>query len=248
MSPISLQKLDNHPTALCICLIHKDSRCLVANIGASTHFNSTEIVKDLSTLIPQSSATAAPVYVYVEGYFIPHKMSICRLLFDRLCVESGGLLVLNLNATYIVAGHPEDVLWLFERAHLVFGNRREFNELLRVSKKESVQQLMQDKMNPSGEDRPQTCVITDGANGVQYVRLADCDINVGWLEVPKVEENLIVDTTGAGDAFVGGFLHLYLNGMGDQPKEEISLEECIRHGIEVARRKLAYRGCTLREE
>lgn len=189
---------------------------------------------------------------YIEGYFIPQKMSICKLIFERFCVEQRAQLVLNLNATYIVDQHPVDVIWLFKRSHLVFGNRREFDALLRVAKKESVSQLLletaaEDNLMAEQQTTSRICVITDGAKSVQYVRCASNrkdGIHVGWLAVPKVGENLVVDTTGAGDAFVAGFLYLYLK-RDRRPVEEISLEDCIRHGVEVAQRKLAYLGCTL---
>lgn len=235
--PYSLQKLDHLPTALCICLIHKESRCLLANIGASTHFNSIAIVEELAS-------TNQPTLCYIEGYFIPHKMSICKLIFDRFCLESNGLLVLNLNATYIVSAHPENVLWLFERAHIIFGNRKEFDELLLVAKKETIPKLLEDSQsdNQCGMDRDRTCVITDGERSIQYVRQTKDNVHVGGLAVPKVAGNLVVDTTGAGDAFVAGFLYLYLK---QRERKDISLEQCIQNGVEVAQRKLAFRGCTL---
>lgn len=171
-------------------------------------------------------------------------MDICKLIFHRFCQESKGLLLLNLNATYIVSGHPEDVLWLFERAHIIFGNRKEFDELLRVAKKETIPKLLENSQsdNRCGMDRDRTCVITDGERSIQYVRQTKENVKVGGLTVPKVAGNLVVDSTGAGDAFVAGFLYLYLQ---QRERKEISLEQCIRNGVEVAQRKLAYRGCTL---
>lgn len=215
----------------------------MANIGASTHFNSIGIVEELAAL--------SPGLCYIEGYFIPHKMEICKEIYHRFCVEGPSQLVLNLNAAYIVDHHPEDLLWLFERAHLVFGNRREFDALLRVAKAADIPQLLMESaesfLHSSGIWTSRICVVTDGAEIVQYVRHDkggnQKEITMGWLAVPKVGLNLVVDTTGAGDAFAAGFLFLYMREGGSG----ISIEKCIRHGMEVAQRKLAYFGCTIKE-
>lgn len=248
----SLQKLESCSTALCICLVYKESRCLLANIGASTHFDSKSTIEEVASLLPsQRSSYAAdtPSLCYIEGYFIPQKMAICKLIFHRFCCIASSShrlqLVLNLNATYIVAQYLADVLWLFNRAHLVFGNRREFDQLLTETKSESISQLLQKETLLKDTER--ICIVTDGANSVQYVRLAaNNDITVGWVAVPKVGANLIVDSTGAGDAFVAGYLFHHLNEGRAEGEPGSSVEECIRHGVEVARRKLNFLGCSLK--
>lgn len=233
-----LQKLKDHPTALCICLVHQESRCLLANIGASTHFNTIELIDDLI------NSASPPSLCYIEGYFIPEKMPICKLIFQRLCSNGASRLVLNLNATYIVDQHHLDVIWLFQRAHLVFGNRREFDQLLRVSESKSVADLLEKSRNAVEERMDRTCIVTDGGNNVQYFRIStNNDITEGCFTVPKAE---VVDTTGAGDAFVAGFLFTYLKL--NEKDVAASLEQCIRHGIEVAHRKLRFLGCTIEEE
>lgn len=202
-----------------------------------------------------------PSLCYIEGYFVPQKISICKLIFERLCVEKRSQLVLNLNATYIVDQYPEDVLWLLKRSHFIFGNRREFDALLRVAKAKNISQLLRESSGRGDEEGggqgsarmdSRTCVITDGARSVEYVRYAANRnvIQAGSVGVPKVSENSLVDSTGAGDAFVAGFLHQYLRacGGGESEVAEISLEGCIRNGVEVAQGKLAYLGCTLLAE
>lgn len=252
-SSCSLQRIPDHSTALCICLIHKESRCLVANIGASLQFDSLATVdKVVEMAISNRSATkddAPPPYCYIEGYFIPHKMQICKYIWERICPMAGQL-VLNLNATYIVDGHSGDVIWLVERASVIFGNRREFNHLLANCKFKTVSDLL--SATPLlGASEERSCVVTDGANRVQYFRQTNNGISSGWLVVPKVETNLVVDTTGAGDAFVAGFLHHYLDGprpAADDGNVEEWLKDCIRLGVKVARQKLSFLGCTIKSD
>lgn len=181
-------------------------------------------------------------------------MSICKQIVELFCRKSSpssssssSSLVLNLNATYIVRENPRDVLWLFDRAHLVFGNRKEFHQLLSVTGTKSVRELL---LLRGKEFAPGTriCVVTDGANDVEYVRQdANNDITEGSSPVPKLAGESVVDSTGAGDSFVAGFLFRYLQ---EEEEEEDSLsssllEECLKSGISVAQRKLRHFGCTI---
>lgn len=47
-----------------------------------------------------------------------------------------------------------------------------------------------------------------------------------FVDVPKIEKELIVDTNGAGDSFVGGFLAAYTKGH--------SVIECVKAGISLS--------------
>ena len=70
--------------------------------------------------------------------------------------------------------------------------------------------------------------ITSGPNGA-LVATPD-----GVLEAAAIAPNGVADTTGAGDAFVGGFLHCLVRGM--------SAEEGLRWGIASAGLKVSGRG------
>ena len=70
--------------------------------------------------------------------------------------------------------------------------------------------------------------VTSGPNGA-LVATPD-----GVLEAAAIAPNGVTDTTGAGDAFVGGFLHCLVRGM--------STEEGLRWGIASAGLKVAGRG------
>ena len=59
------------------------------------------------------------------------------------------------------------------------------------------------------------------------------------MAVPKIDEEKIMDTNGAGDDFVGGFLAQY--GKGE------SIEKCIDCGIWVSSLIIQRSGCTFPE-
>lgn len=56
------------------------------------------------------------------------------------------------------------------------------------------------------------------------------------IKVPLIPKEKIIDTNGAGDAFVGGFLSQLLQGK--------SLEKCIECGIWTAGHVLQHSGCS----
>jgi acarbose 7IV-phosphotransferase len=66
-----------------------------------------------------------------------------------------------------------------------------------------------------------TAVCTHGAAGASGLTAAD-----GWVDVPAVPVERIVDTNGAGDAFFAGFATAWLGGAG--------LAEALHRGTEVA--------------
>lgn len=54
--------------------------------------------------------------------------------------------------------------------------------------------------------------------------------------MPPIAEEEIVDTNGAGDAFVGGFLGMFI--------QKKPVEDCVRCGIWAASHIIRHSGCT----
>lgn len=82
------------------------------------------------------------------------------------------------------------------------------------------------------EKRSRVAVITQGSNAVLLAR----DGSITEFPVEKLPKEDVVDTNGAGDAFVGGFLA--------QLVMRKSLDTCIRSGIFAARHIIQQSGCT----
>lgn len=59
----------------------------------------------------------------------------------------------------------------------------------------------------------------------------------GSVEVPAVNADEIVDTTGAGDSFVAGFIHALM--------KEKPTRQCIEMGCEVSAKVITVIGCNL---
>ena len=63
----------------------------------------------------------------------------------------------------------------------------------------------------SNSSRPRTVIVTQGPNPTVVVTAADPD-KPRKFPVDRLEDNQIVDTNGAGDAFAGGFLGALVSG------------------------------------
>ena len=93
-------------------------------------------------------------------------------------------------------------------------------------------------INCSTDGRPahigKVCIMTQGPDPLLYVA------NNGAIcckLIAPLEPSTVVDTTGAGDSFVGGFLACVSKGK--------QLEECVEGGVWAARQILQQKGCTI---
>lgn len=226
----SLQQLDEIETGTCLCLCQGEDRSLTANIGAALRIEKFFVEENLEHL------EVGPEFYYIEGFFIPEKMKICRFLYEKYSKNPGIKLITNLNAPYIVKMFSQDVLWLAKRADIVFGNRDEFEELANINQFETMDDLITDLLNSSEKEK--IVVVTDGASPVYFYQgNTTSGIESDSVEVPKVEQKEIIDTTGAGDSFVAGFIHALIEGK--------STRECIEVGCEISAKVIKVIGCNL---
>jgi len=91
---------------------------------------------------------------------------------------------------------------------------------------------------PKKTEGVRTTIITQGSKAVLVAITGDS--NVQEFEVPKLDKESVIDTNGAGDAFNGGFLAMYIK---NKP-----LETCIRCGIYCATECVQRLGCTFPKE
>lgn len=149
------------------------------------------------------------------------------------------LFATNLNAAYIVKEYSETVKLLVESADLIFGNREEFEALATIYDGcQTIQDVVQLLMRKEAElDRLKIFVITDGTDPVAVYYGTDNDFRWHRYRVPSMPSEKVVDTTGAGDSFIAGFLHKFMNrGL---------LADCVANGCEIAGVVVQNIGCNL---
>jgi len=85
----------------------------------------------------------------------------------------------------------------------------------------------------SDESRPRVAVITQGSKPTLVAVSGKLSVH----EVPPLDDSLIVDSNGAGDSFVGGFLSQLIQGK--------SIQTCVQAGHYAARGIIQVSGCKL---
>ena len=215
-----------HPTGTCAVVVVEKERSLVANLSAASKFEQAHLkeqkVKD--------AIEAAQVY-YISGFFLttcaPALMEVAEHANEHKKVFT-----MNLSAPFIIDFFTAALDPAVEYADILFGNETEARAL--AAKKEwgtedvSAIAVKAQALPKKGGAR--IVVFTQGAEKT-VVATAE---GVTEYAVPTVEN--IVDTNGAGDAFVGGFLAKFCEGS--------SIEDAVQTGHKSAGRIIAASGCT----
>merc|ERR1712238_335171 len=146
---------------------------------------------------------------------------------------------MNLSAPFLAQFFKDPMLKVMAHADIVFGNETEADEFAnsngygvsinsKVHRIETAKKIAALPLVSSGSaPRSRLVVITQGADPVIVVQND---------EVAKLAADKIVDTNGAGDAFVGGFLAQLALGK--------SVKDCVKVGIWAATEIIQQSGCT----
>jgi sugar/nucleoside kinase (ribokinase family) len=189
-------------------------RTMFTFLGACRSISETDI--DFS-LIPQASL------LHFTGYLwdTDNQRQIAREAVG-MARSSKTIVSFDLADPFVVNRYREDFLsWIPGHIDLLFGNREEFSILCGT--------LLHDEeiLSKAGSLAP-TIVMKVGARGAYAVK----DGKLIHVPGKKVKTH---DTTGAGDAFAGGFLYRYL--------EQKPLAECTRSGNALAASIVEVEGC-----
>lgn len=213
-----------------------------ANIGAALFFDHNHL--DTVEKLTEINAAESPleeqegIIFYIEGYFIPEKLDVCKYINEKYCgAESPNLFVANLNAPYIVRKYPDGMKYLVESADIVFGNTKEFLALQEIYRMESLTLLIKYLISNHTEDRDKILIITNSNKPVHLHYGRDDNICSEEISPESIPLEKIQDTTGAGDSFVSGFLHTYL--------KKQNLIECVKCGCSLSGRIIQKIGCNL---
>lgn len=178
-------------TGRCMIVVTPDGdRTMNTYLGASVEFSESDIDEEL--------LSKAKV-VYLEGYLFDRDTA--KRAFARasdIAKKSGSKVALTLSDPFCVERHRDDLLNLVQNhVDILFANRDEVKALYQTDDLEGCLK----KLAASVE----IVAVTMSEKG--SIILADGN----RYEIPAYETQ-IVDTTGAGDLYAGGFLYGYTQG------------------------------------
>jgi adenosine kinase len=220
------------PTGTCACLIHNKERALIANLAAANKMEPSHLETPLAKEIIQQAQ-----YYYIAGFFLTVSVESLVQVAEHALAHNKTF-CLNLSAPFIVDFFGEQLATALEYADYLFGNESEAETF---SKKHNLGDDLKEvalkvSQMPSKNNKPRTVVFTQGSKSTLVAR------NGTVLEFPvePLPDRLLVDTNGAGDAFVGGFL--------SQLVQNKPIPECVAAGHWAARFIIQTSGTQLPKE
>ena len=207
------KKNEQIPTGTCLILITPDSeRTMVTFLGTAGKINENDINEEA---LKKSELLLLEGYLWDEGD--PKKA------FEK-AIKNSNKVAMSLSDLFCVERHKANFLDLVRnKLDITFANEQEVMSLIDAKKFEDVIDF--------AKEIGRLIVITRGQKGSVAItddKVIDCKSKKGLK---------IVDLTGAGDLFAGGFLHGHVNGK--------SVKECLEIGTEMSSKIIQVIGARL---
>lgn len=227
---VRYQKIPDQMTGRCAVLITGKHRSLIAHLAAANHFSVDHILKEENFQYLEKAE-----YFYISGFFLtvspPSILTVAKKALER-----NKPFMMNLSAPFISQFFKGPLMEVMPYIDILFGNE---SEALTFSKEQNFgtenlkeigfKMLQLPKLN---EKRKRVVILTQGHHPVMLFE----NDTVREFKVKELKESEIIDTNGAGDAFVGGFL--------SQLVQKKSYDDCINVGICAARAIIQRSGCS----
>jgi adenosine kinase len=234
---LNVQYLRNDlPTGTCGVLITGKARSLVANLSAANTYK----IEHLKAPEQWSVVEKASIY-YISGFFLTVSPDSMEAIGEH-ALKEGKTFACNLSAPFLIEVPPffEAMKRVLPYTSIYFGNETEAATLAKAMgwETEDVSEIaVRLAQAESKSTRPRTVVFTQGAKPT-IIAIADADRVWSVEEYPviSIAADDILDTNGAGDAFVGGFLAGLAAG--------VSIKRCVARANYAANVVIARSGCT----
>ena len=207
------KKKEELPTGTCLILVTPDSeRTMCTFLGTAGKINENDVSKDA---IKQSEIILLEGYLWDEGE--PKKA------FEK-AIQNANKVAMSLSDQFCVDRHKPHFLELVKnKLDITFANEQEIMSLIDAKSFDEVIDF--------SKSLGKIIVLTRGEKGAVAINgdeVVECGIKEGLK---------IVDLTGAGDLFAGGFLHGHVNNM--------SLKESLDKGTEMSSKVIQQIGACL---
>ena len=207
------KKKEALPTGTCLILVTPDSeRTMCTFLGTAGKINENDVS---SEAVKKSQIILLEGYLWDEGD--PKKA------FEK-AIQSANKVAMSLSDQFCVDRHKPHFLELVKnKLDITFANEQEIMSLIDAKNFDDVITF--------SKSLSKTIVVTRGEKGAVAVNgdeVVECGIKEGLK---------IVDLTGAGDLFAGGFLHGHVNKM--------SLQDSLEKGTEMSSKVIQQIGARL---
>jgi len=207
------KKKEDLPTGTCLILVTPDSeRTMCTFLGTAGKINENDVS---SEAIKQSEIILLEGYLWDEGE--PKKA------FEK-AIQNANKVAMSLSDQFCVDRHKPHFLELVKnKLDITFANEQEIMSLIDAKSFDEVVNF--------SKSLSKIIVLTRGEKGAVAINgdeVVECGIKQGLK---------IVDLTGAGDLFAGGFLHGHVNNM--------SLKESLDKGTEMSSKVIQQIGARL---
>lgn len=231
---VSYQYSSEEPTGTCAVLLTDMNRSLVAYLAAANKFTKDH----LDT--PENKELVQKAHFYYMSAF---PMTVCpeaMLSVAQYACEKDKLFSMNLSAPFLCQFFDEPLFKLLPYVDVLFGNESEAEAFsvknnLGLTDLKDIALRMARYPKQNGK-RGRMVILTHGAKPTIVVQEGVAT----EYPVIHIEPEDIIDTNGAGDAFVGGYLSQLVQGE--------SVETCIRSANYAANLIIQRSGCTLPEK
>ncbi|KAL2345066.1 hypothetical protein Fmac_006351 [Flemingia macrophylla] len=222
------------PTGTCAVCVLGGERSLVANLAAANCYKSEHLKRPENWALVEKAK-----YIYIAGFFLTVSPDSIQLVAEHAAANNK-IFSMNLSAPFICEFFKDVQEKALPYTDFVFGNETEARTFSKVHgwETDNVEEIalkISQWPKASGTHKRIT-VITQGADPVCVAE----DGKVKKFPVELLPKEKLVDTNGAGDAFVGGFL--------SQLVLEKPIEECVRGGCYAANVVIQRSGCTYPEK
>lgn len=215
-----------------VCVVDKD-RSMVADLSAANEFHHDHLEDDRSKDIINKGK-----FFYSAGFHLTVSPPAVMKLAEH-AHENNKIFLLNLSAPFIVEFFKDPLMAAVPFADFVFGNENEAKAFGKVHGwGEDLPEiaLKLARLPKNSGARCRTVVFTQGADPTIVVFQGE----LYQFPVPPLAASAIVDTNGAGDAFVGGFVSRLALGR--------PIEQCVNAGHWAAQVVIRRSGCTFPKE
>ncbi|XP_018497765.1 adenosine kinase isoform X2 [Galendromus occidentalis] len=220
---------NQHQTGTCCVLVTKRgmNRSLVTTKGAAAHYSEQHLHRVWDSV-------ERAKFFYVTSYFLCGNLETV-LKVAHHSRRKGKVMCLNLSAPFLMDLHREKITAILPYVDIIFGNESELDAFLKSHSKQMSRREGSKFLSTFLAPVPRVVVITCGNEPVIVANGG----NLTEYPISKIDPDSVVDTNGAGDAFVGGFLAFLIKGC--------SIDVCVKNGCLAALAIIQELGCTTPE-